>query len=119
MHAWWVFGFGAHKFAFAEETIDYIGGIVKSGLWVPFDLILEGLTWVHFGYIYSLKGSKFLGASVFGRGFFVWARGGLTHSCFVNGLVIVCWPWVVFHSQLFMRFFGPCLGGFILEILFV
>lgn len=34
-----VVGFGAHKFDFVEDTIDFIGGIVKSGLWIPFDLI--------------------------------------------------------------------------------
>lgn len=34
-----VVGFGAHKFDFVEDTIDFVGGIVKSGLWVPFDLI--------------------------------------------------------------------------------
>lgn len=36
-----------------EEATDYIGGLVKSGLWDPFDFFM-GLTWVHLGF-YSLK----------------------------------------------------------------
>lgn len=37
-----VVGFEAHTFAFVEEAADYIGGIVKSRLWGPFDFFFWG-----------------------------------------------------------------------------